>query len=150
MEWYKSATRADFESLVKKMQYFIKYGAAGKRLDRKKILWTIFKAYREIIEELDVGNDSFRPKRGDVETFIPLNMRASNSYLDRNVVFYLVDRYVGLNEPGVDRNKLSLDELLQFLFRTCLRLPDSEEVVYAYIPSERMRRLLERWLDNPV
>lgn len=150
MEWYKSATRADFESLVKKMQYFIKYGAAGKRLDRKKILWTTFKAYREIIEELDVGNDSFRPKRGDVETFIPLNMRASNSYLDRNVVFYLVDRYVGLNEPGVDRNKLSLDELLQFLFRTCLRLPDSEEVVYAYIPSERMRRLLERWLDNPV
>ena len=96
-------------------------------MDRKKILWTIFKAYREIIEELDVGNDSFRPKRGDVETFIPLNMRASNSYLDRNVVFYLVDRYVGLNEPGVDRNKLSLDELLQFLFRTCLRLPDSEK-----------------------
>lgn len=100
-------------------------------------------------EKLDLGRDHFRPLRGDVESFIPLNMRASNDYLDRNVVFYLVDRYPGGNSP-IPKDEWALSELLQFLFRTCLRLPDSEEVVYAYIPSERMRRLLERWLDNPV
>ena len=121
----------------------------GRGQTERKIIWTVFKAYKESIEKWDLGPNHFRPLRGDVESFIPLNMRASNDYLDRNVVFYLVDRYPGGNSP-IPKDEWALSELLQFLFRTCLRLPDSEEVVYAYIPSERMRRLLERWLDNPV
>ena len=149
LAWYQEATPYDISMLVDRMQYYIKYGAAGKRLDRTKIIWTVFKAYKESIEKWDLGPNHFRPLRGDVESFIPLNMRASNDYLDRNVVFYLVDRYPGGNSP-IPKDEWALSELLQFLFRTCLRLPDSEEVVYAYIPSERMRRLLERWLDNPV
>ena len=146
LAWYAESTPYDISMLIDKMQYYVKKGAAGKRLDRSKIIWTVFKEYREPIEKLDLGPNHFRPLKG-VESFIPLNMRASNDYLDRNVVFYLVDRHMGGNGTG-SRDQWSLSELLQFLFRTCLRLPDSEEVVYAYIPSERMRRLLERWLDN--
>lgn len=141
--WYDEATDEDIQKVVKKMQYFMKYGAAKRRLDKNKVIWTTFKDFREKFEAADVGEDTFRPKRGEVETFVPLNMKASNKYLDRNVVFYVVDRYMGPRD-----DEWALSELLQFLFRTSLRLEDSEEKVYVWLPSERMRGLLVRWLEE--
>lgn len=141
--WYDEATDEDIQKVVKKMQYFMKYGAAKRRLDKNKVIWTTFKDFREKFEAADVGEDTFRPKRGDAETFVPLNMKASNKYLDRNVVFYVVDRYMGPRD-----DEWALSELLQFLFRTSLRLEDSEEKVYVWLPSERMRGLLVKWLEE--
>ena len=143
--WYKEATDEDFEKMIKKMQYYLKKGASGKRMDRSKVLWTCFKDYKERIEMLDAGRDHFRPL--NEESFVPLNMRASNDYLNRNIVFYLVNRYMGspFSRAGED---WALSELLQLLFRTVLRLPDSEEPVYAWVPSDRMRELLIKWRDE--
>lgn len=143
--WYKEATDDDFAKIVKKMQYYIKKGATGKWMDRSKVLWTCFKDYREKIEALDTDRNHFRPLK--VESFVPLNMKASNDYLDRNIVFYLADRYMWspFSKTGKD---WALSELLQLLFRTVLRLPDSEEPVYTWVPSDRMRELLIKWREE--
>ena len=51
----------------------------------------------------------------------------------------------------VEEDKWALSELLQFLFRSAIR---QGEPIKLYIPSKRMRRLLQRWIvgyyDNKV
>lgn len=146
LAWYKEATDEDFAKIINKIVNWQKYGAAKKRLNRNRMIWTTFKDQKERIEKLDTERDSFRPKKND-DTFIPLNMRASNDYLDRNMVVYLVDRYMG-SPFSRDGEEWALSELLQLLFRTVLRLPESEEPVYVWVPSDRMRQLLVGWLDS--
>lgn len=147
-EWYKKATDKDFEEIVRCIQLYVKNRATGKpvRLDRSKIIWTTFKDYKEKIVAADKGADHFLQK--GVDSFLPLNMRATNDYLDKNVVIFLVDRHLGSAEEGISGNEWALSELLQFLFRTSLRLEDSEEKVYVWVPSERMRGLLVKWLEE--
>ena len=48
----------------------------------------------------------------------------------------------------IDTDNWALNELIQFLWRSNLRVTDSKLSVNVYIPSERMRGLLEAWINN--
>lgn len=105
-------------------------------------IWTTFKDYKERLSG-----------KGYAKGYIPSNMRASNEYRDRTAVAYLVNKYFNpfiknffvSNGIEVNEDGYALSEMLQFLWRSGIR--DGKRIT-VYIPSRRMRNLLEQWINN--
>ena len=80
-------------------------------------------------------------------------MRAGNEYRDRTAVAYLVNKYFNpfiknffvSNRIEVDEDGYALSEMLQFLWRSGIR--DGKRIT-VYIPSKRMRDLLNKWIKE--
>ncbi|QUG42639.1 hypothetical protein KD050_05025 [Psychrobacillus sp. INOP01] len=110
----------------------------------KKVIWTTFKDFQK----------SLTPS-GLKKSFVPLNARATNEYSLATSCIYLANRYMNpmikrffhSHEIKVDEDMFALSELLQWLFRSAIR---NDEPINVYIPSERMRTLLEKYLNNEV
>ena len=85
--------------------------------------------------------------------FCPCNARASNEYADCHNLAYMVNVFVNpfiirwFSDHGinVDEEAYALSQLLQWIFRSAIR---NDESINLYLPSSRMRRLLEDWLDE--
>lgn len=109
---------------------------------QKENLWTTFLAYKG---ELAGG--------GYAKSFAPLNTRGSNSYRTRTVVAYPLNRYMNASVKNffsqygimVDDDQFALSEMLQFIWRSAIR--DGHEI-WCYIPSRRMRGLLQQWIKE--
>ena len=105
-------------------------------------LWTCFKDYKNLISG-----------KGYAKGFLSSNIRATNEYRDRIAVAYLVNKFFNpyvknfftLNGVEVNEDAFAVSEMLQFIWRSAIR--DSKEI-WLYIPSSRMRMLLESWIDN--
>lgn len=103
-------------------------------------LWTTFKDYEDIIK----GN-------GYAKSFVPINLRATNKYRDRVAVAYMVNIFMNpivknfflSNGVEIEEDEYALSEMLQLIFRSAIREGNPIKV---YIPSKRMRELLEDWL----
>lgn len=103
-------------------------------------IWTTFKDYKESLKG-----------KGYTNGFLPLNSRATNEYRDRTSVVYPVNRFLNpfvknffvMNGIEVDEDGYALSEMLQFIWRSAIR--DGKEI-WVYIPSIRMRRLLQKWI----
>lgn len=106
------------------------------------LIWTTFKDYKDLLKNKGYG-------RG----FLPLNTRASNKYRDRTSIAYPVNRYLNTlvkrffttKGVNVDEDGYALSEMLQFIWRSAIR--DDKEI-WVYIPSIRMRTLLQNWIDE--
>ena len=105
-------------------------------------IWTTFKDFKSVLSG-----------KGYSKGFVPLNMRASNDYCERTSIAYPVNRFL---DPGiknffmkhnveVDEDGYALSEMLQFIWRSAIR---NGQEIWVYIPSIRMRRLLEQWIDQ--
>lgn len=108
-----------------------------------------------------IGDKGFRAKRDKKDasyfkktsTFISANVRGTNDYMDRKNIAYLVDMnmspFISVFFKGkgiyVDKNKYSLSEMLQFIFRGAIR---NDKPINLYVPSKRMRNLLKDWIDE--
>lgn len=107
------------------------------------MMWTVFKAHQSSIKDT----------RFPVKHFVPLNARATNDYSDKASMIYLVNRFTNpfmnnlLLKRGVriDQDTYALAEMLQWIFRGRLR---NDEPIDIFIPSERMRNLLIKWLEG--
>lgn len=105
-------------------------------------LWTTYKDYYDAV----VGN-------GYRTSFLPCNARATNEYSDRTALAYVLNIYSNpviknffkLNGIEFDEDKLALSEMIQWIFRSGIR--NGKEVTI-YIPSKRMRDLMQNWLDS--
>lgn len=105
-------------------------------------LWTTFKDYATKIKG-----------KGYSKGFISINTRAMNTYRNRTAVAYLVNvfmqpvvkNYFLLSGVEVNEDLYALSELIQFIFRSAIR--DKKEI-QLYIPSRRMRTLLQNWIDE--
>lgn len=105
-------------------------------------LWTVFK-------------DSHKAVRGKGYSrgFVPCNIRATNQYRDRDCVAYPINRYLNpvvknfFAQAGVivDDDAYALSEMLQFIWRSAIR---DGKPINVYVPSSRMRRLLEKWIEE--
>ena len=108
-------------------------------------IWTTFKDYHNILKG-----------KGYTKGYLPLNSRATNEYRNRTSVVYPVNRYINpfvknfftTNSIEVDEDGYALSEMLQFIWRSAIR--DGNEI-WIYIPSIRMRSLLENWIrENSI
>ncbi|HGO9415610.1 TPA: DEAD/DEAH box helicase family protein [Bacillus cereus] len=109
-----------------------------------EVMWTTFKEFK----------DSLAPM-GLKEHFVSVNARATNQFQHKRTCIYLANIYTNplikhfFNKQGIQLNGdlFALSELLQWLFRSRIRTGKSIDV---FIPSKRMRTLLEQYLNNEI
>lgn len=108
-----------------------------ERSKKEYNMWTTFKQYRN-----QIGNNGYQT------CFVPCNAKATNEFMDKTVIAYLCNIYVppAIKEffPTVNEDEYALTEMLQFLWRSAIRL---DKTITVYIPSKRMRNLLKKWLS---
>lgn len=112
-------------------------GAKGSEL-----IWTCFKEQKKLLAG-----------KGYARSFLACNTRATNDYRKKRVGIYLVNRHphVMVNKflrgsgVAIDPDLYGLSEMIQWIWR--LRIRDGKSI-RLFIPSERMRRILLRWLDG--
>ena len=105
-------------------------------------LFTCFKADRRVL-----GDGRY------TKNWIPFNSRATNDYRHVEYIAYLVNIFPSPvlvkaakgKDTEFDDEIHALSEMLQLLFRGCLR--DGNEM-NIYIPSSRMRKILFKWLEG--
>ena len=138
VSWYKKYKRdGKFEAVTLNANNYFRHKCGAKS---SETLWTCF---QDISRRFPV-----RDYQGGV---CPCNARATNEYKTRKHLAYLVNVYdhpfvVGwFRDHGakVDEDALALGQLLQWIWRSAIR--DGNPITI-YIPSSRMRKLLEDWL----
>lgn len=146
--WYSTGATKD---QLKKLASAIRsvYRKAGK----EKLLLTLPK------ENADKNN-----KRSVVhrninldDVFLYCGARATNSYADKSVALHAYNRYVNLvvksylQDYGAeldaipDDDQFALSEMIQWIWRTCIR---KGEPIELYILPKRMEKLFRDWLYN--
>lgn len=91
--------------------------------------------------------------KGFLKGFCACNSKATNEYSDRTCLAYLVNVYENpyllhwYHDHNIEINpsKYALSQLLQWIWRSAIR---NGEEVQLYLPSARMRRILQNWLDD--
>ena len=113
-----------------------------KKAKNNNACWTTFADYEKKIKG-----------KGYTKGFLACNARATNVFQDRNVVAYLINRFLNPlikqffigKEINFDEDQMMLNEMLQFLFRTAVR---KNEPISLYCPSLRMRTLLKAFIEE--
>ena len=119
-------------------------------------IFTTFKDYKELL----ASDSRHYPS---MKRFLPCNVKATNEYCNCTGVAYLCNRYFDVNctnylaqlaeeeqnpELRFNNDTFALSELLQFIWRSNVRVKDSDQPVYVYIPDRRMRELLYAFMEK--
>lgn len=108
----------------------------------KEILWSTFKGQKQRLAG-----------RGYTKGFLEYNARATNRYRDRRYLIYMVNVFFHVDIKNyfsgygitVLEDRYALSVMLQWLWRSAIR---DGKPIWIYIPSARMRNLLNEWIDN--
>ncbi|WP_437828595.1 hypothetical protein ACQRXC_13355 [Niallia taxi] len=108
----------------------------------EKVMWTCVKKFEKKLAVPKVKKQ-----------FVEVTCRATNNYVERDTLIYLANRYMNpvtsqffkSNGIKIDEDLWALSELIQWLFRSAIRQGNP---VNLYIPSSRMRGLLEKYLSG--
>jgi hypothetical protein len=109
-----------------------------------KFLWTTFKNYKTSLRG-----------EGFTNSYISWNIRATNEYIDKDILAFCLNRFMNPVELGffqdnnisVDIDLLALTDMLQWIFRSSIR---RNKPIQIYIPSSRMRQLLYDYLNKEI
>lgn len=112
-------------------------------------LWTTFCKD----EEHDIDWPKLLSGKGYAKGFLSCNAKGTNEYRDRTSAAYLINcfpntgikNFLAKNDIHLDRDRYALSEMIQWIWRTAIR--DGQEI-NLYVPSCRMRTLLQGWLEE--
>lgn len=112
------------------------------KVTTEEVMWTTFKKHEK----------AFMPT-GLSDCFVPVNSRATNQYQHKSTCIYLSNRFMNPvtknfftnKDVQVNEDTFALSEMLQWLFRSRIRVG---KPINVYIPSKRMRTLLEDYLEG--
>lgn len=118
-----------------------------KQIKAKDMIWTTYKD--SVLKGSDVG--IYLPSYKT--SWIPLNSRATNKYIDRHYILYgcnlffnpLMKQYFQQQNITVNEDDWALSMLVQFVCRSAMR---RGEKVYLYIPSSRMRNMFMDYFEG--
>lgn len=140
VSWYnRNKGEGLMDSLRDNMINFFKHIA---QTPSKQNLWTTFDRNKKLLKG-----------KGYTKSYLACNARATNAYINRTAIAYMCNRYFNpvlknffiMQGVRVEEEAWALSELLQFLFRSAIREGDK---ITVYIPSSRMKRLLENWINK--
>ena len=138
--WYERNKNNSIMKTIKKNTY--NYFKNIIKSPSYKNIWTTFKDYQKLVSG-----------QGYSKGFVSSNMRATNEYMDRDCIAYLVNKFFNpyiknffvTNGVEVDEDGYAVSEMLQFIWRSAIRCG---KPITIYIPSKRMRELLIEWINN--
>ncbi|WGD28936.1 hypothetical protein AncyloWKF20_14215 [Ancylobacter sp. WKF20] len=136
--WYKRQTDEELKAIRATIQNWFKKHA---KTEAKLNAWTTYKDYRPKLSGA-----------GYAKGFIPCNAKATNDHKHKASLAYMCNIHYNPYIAGYFEDKgislhgdlFALSEMLQWIWRSRIRdgLP-----INLLLPSERMRGLLEEWLD---
>ena len=115
-------------------------------------LWTTFCSDDEFDEADGTSWQDILKDQRYASGFLACNAKGTNEFREKTALAYLVNTFPNTNVLNffhangiqLSRDKYALSEMLQWIWRSAIR--DGHEITI-YIPSSRMRKLLEDWLD---
>lgn len=123
-------------------------------------MWTTFKDCKKRLQGCGFSKEEAKtPDASNADKgkacYTAFNIRATNKYRHKTVLAFALNRYMSPIEKHffaqrnvtVSEDILALSDLLQWLFRSAIR---EGQPVMIYVPSRRMRVLLQRWLNNEI
>jgi len=136
------------------------YKRGGERVDQlKRNVSNCFNnIWRDIPSEKRLWG-SFKSVSGSIKgkgyskSFLVFNAKAMNAYRDKDHLVYPVNIFMNVNEKkfynahGIEVNEdmYALSVMVQWIWRSAIRCGQE---IYIYIPSKRMRTLLENWIEE--
>ena len=140
MSWFeKDKCKEDIVRLKNNVYNFFRHKTKSKAKDR---MWGTYK------------DDIHKIKgEGYTKQFVPFTQKAENKYRDRNTLAYCVNIFMNVSQKlfynahgiEVDEDLFALSIMVQWIWRSAIR--DGKEITI-YIPSRRMRELLEKWIQE--
>lgn len=141
--WFKADFEKNQSKLIRELAHNIRNVQKNVyKCPQRAFMWTVYKKYWETVADKNLQ-----------KTFVPMNQRAINSYRDCQYLAYGVNRYVLPDSYNyffhegfqLDIRKWALSEMIQWIWRSAIR--DGKDI-WIYIPSSRMRGLLEDWIKE--
>ena len=127
------------DALSSNLDNFVRNKASCKKTD---LIWTCFKDGKSKIQGARYSDQ-----------WLPLSTKATNDYGDKHNIAYLCNIYPNpelvkassARGFSVREDIYAISEMVQFIWRSAIR---NNEEVNLYIPSKRMRTLLQNWLND--
>ena len=140
--WCKSSyNKSNMHQLKKNFYNYSQNIIHAKSSD---IMWTCYKNLRPHLKA-----------KGYSKGYISCNCRGTNDYKNRTCLMYGCNwfenpeilKFFSQRGITVNQDKIALSALLQWIWRSNIRVKDSNKIINIYIPSKRMRKLFTAWLD---
>lgn len=116
-----------------------------------------YKLIRELSNEEKSGRtqyqlDEYIDENG-LRCWVASNARATNSFSNRHTLAFMlkvspnpeISKYFGKRGASLSSDTYALSGLIQWVWRSAIR---KGEPITLYLPSPRMRRLFEEWLEG--
>ena len=140
--WYESKRKSNLIMLEQITANTEKFFRTVSKTNSEDNMYTVFKSYTKYIKG-----------KGYSKGFVPCNARGTNECKDKKALAYLVNffmspeirQFVNHYDLIFDEDMCSLSALLQWMWRSQIR---NGKPIDIYIPSERMRELLNNWIQN--
>lgn len=117
-------------------------------------MWVTFKDYKSKCGGKGFKGRDIKMADGNIKNtcFVPLNSRATNEFRHKKYLAYGINRFMSpilknfflSKGVEVDEEMYVLSEFIQWIWRSAIR--DGNDI-YIYIPSERMRSILNKYFD---
>ena len=140
--WYESKRKSNLFMLEQLKANTENFFRTVSKTNSEDNMYTVFKSYTKYIKG-----------KGYSKGFVPCNARGTNEFKDKKALAYLVNffmspeirQFVNHYDLIFDEDMCSLSALLQWMWRSQIR---NGKPIDIYIPSERMRELLNNWIQN--
>jgi hypothetical protein len=96
-------------------------------------------------------------------SYVSFNVRATNNYIHKKNLAYILNVFPHAslamyfshrsNKISIDEDDFALSILIQWIWRSRIRnqsAPKEDRIINLYIPSKRMRYILQSWLELPL
>lgn len=137
--WWERQDQSVLKRVKNSTRHFVKSIAGSSS---SGTMWTCFKA-----QKADLKGSGY------AKGFVPVNTKATNEYADKETLAYLCNLFPHpvikgyFMDQGIPFHDdlYALSEMIQWIWRSRIR---RFEPITVFIPSERMRRLFEEWLNS--
>lgn len=137
INWYKRATKQQIETLRNNINNFVRNKC---KAPANRILWTTYSDYEKCLSN-----------KGYTDSFASWTTRSTEDYVNRDTVVYPINLFLNPSTAEffkqrnihVNVEQWALSEMIQFIWRSAIR---RNKDINVYIPSSRMRELLERYI----
>lgn len=166
--WYKdkSAKHPEITRLRRNLKHYFTKELINARASNGDLMWTCYDDYKNYIagngytkqrkltkEEKKLPTDEREELEKKLLCYVPCNSKGTDRYRERWALAYCINLNINpelvkfFSPITVYKNKFSLSALIQWIGRSRIR---DDKPIELYLPSPRMRELLNKWFENQL